>query len=119
MKRFHLRRNIDETGISGTGRVAEGVMFANGWCAMVWLTKHTSCAFYASLDEVLAIHGHDGKTLVVMEDCPACDHAWSTHWMDGIGRCDVHPCPCNALNALKPGMVAGANAPSSGGPASQ
>lgn len=66
MKTFHLNRVTDETGISGTGRVAEGVQFGNGWCALVWLTKHTSCAFYTSIDEVQAIHGHNGKTEIVM-----------------------------------------------------
>jgi hypothetical protein len=67
MRAFHLQRIEDEGGVSGTGRVAEGVEFANGWCALVWLTKHTSCAFYQSISEVEAIHGHNGRTLVVFE----------------------------------------------------
>lgn len=68
MKRFHLDRIQDETGISGTGRVAEGVEFSNGWCVLVWLTKHRSIAFYESIFEVIAIHGHNGKTRVEIED---------------------------------------------------
>ena len=35
---FHLLRLADESGVSGTGRVAEGVIFSNGWVALVWLT---------------------------------------------------------------------------------
>ena len=44
MKPFWLERFEDENGISGVGRVAEGVVFSNGWCAMTWLTEHTSIA---------------------------------------------------------------------------
>jgi hypothetical protein len=70
MKLFELRRIEDESGISGTGTVAQGVVFDNGWCALTWLTKHTSVAFYTSVDEVVAIHGHGGKTEVVqIADC--------------------------------------------------
>jgi hypothetical protein len=68
IKRFHLERLVDETGVSGTGRVAEGCVFTNGWCAMTWLSQHTSVVFYPSLEEVYFIHGHNGKTLVVMDD---------------------------------------------------
>lgn len=67
MKLFHLQRDVDVTGISGSGRVAEGVVFSNGWVALTWLTEHTSVVFYPSLDDVYAIHGHEGKTRVVFE----------------------------------------------------
>lgn len=62
MKLFELRRVEDESGVSGTGTVAQGVIFDNGWCALTWLTAHTSVAFYTDIDEVVAIHGHGGKT---------------------------------------------------------
>ncbi len=107
VRRFHLNRADDESGVSGTGRVAEGVQFSNGWCSMVWLTKHTSCAFYTSIDEVRAIHGHNGKTHIVFDDaeterrCPDCGHAIEDHWMDNCGGCSVWPCSCNLLNAPK------------------
>lgn len=68
MRRFHLERTEDATGISGTGRVAEGVEFSNGWCAMTWLTEHTSVAFYPSIRAVRAIHGHRGRTRIVFDD---------------------------------------------------
>lgn len=65
MRQFHLRRLEDETGISGTGIVTEGYQFqANGICAMRWLSDKSSVAFYASIDDVIAIHGHGGKTVV-------------------------------------------------------
>lgn len=70
MRLFELQRDSDASGISGTGRVAQGVIFDNGWCALVWLTEHTSVAFYTSIAEVVAIHGHGGKTRVMqIADC--------------------------------------------------
>ena len=46
MKPFWLERVEDESGVSGVGRVAEGVIFSSGWFAMTWLTEHPSIAFY-------------------------------------------------------------------------
>jgi hypothetical protein len=43
------------------GTLAQGVIFDTGWCALTWLTPHTSVAFYTSIQEVEAIHGHGGK----------------------------------------------------------
>ena len=64
MRRFQLNRIEDETGISGTGIVAEGVVFANGKAALSWRTAHTSVAVYDSLQAVKAIHGHNGRTQI-------------------------------------------------------
>ena len=61
-------RYEDESGISGTGRVAEGIVFSSGWVVLTWLTQYTSFAVYPSIDEVRAIHGHGGKTQVVFKD---------------------------------------------------
>ena len=72
MKRFYLKRNADISGVSGTGNIAEGCQFDNGWCALVWLTNSTDAdevhSFYRSIDRVVAIHGHDGATQVVWVD---------------------------------------------------
>ena len=65
MKRFRLRRVEDETGVSGVGYVAEGVVFTDGTVALRWLSVYTSTAIYASLEDVELIHGHQGKTKVV------------------------------------------------------
>lgn len=64
MRRFHLKRVIDETGISGVGIVTEGVQFSDGSCVMRWMTDTSSTTVYASIQDVLTIHGHAGKTLV-------------------------------------------------------
>tara|TARA_R110000824_G_scaffold178785_1_gene358647 strand:- start:1596 stop:1952 length:357 start_codon:yes stop_codon:yes gene_type:complete len=67
MKMFYLNRVEDESGISGTGRVAQGFIFDNGKVAVTWLSEHPSVTVYDSIGEVRAIHGHGGKTEVIME----------------------------------------------------
>jgi len=66
MKPFWLERVEDNSGVSGTGRVAEGVVFSNGWCALTWLTEYTSVTFYQSIADVEAIHGHKGNTKILI-----------------------------------------------------
>ena len=68
MKLFQLHRAEDESGVSGIGIVAEVVQFANGKCALSWLTAHTSVAVYDNVETLDAIHGHNGKTKVVWLD---------------------------------------------------
>jgi len=66
---FHLVRDEDETGISGTGVVAEGVVFSDGVVALRWTPSKnpTSVVFHENgLGSVQAIHGHGGKTRIVM-----------------------------------------------------
>ena len=61
---FHLVRAEDESGVSGTGVVAEGIEFTDGTCALRWLTPTASTALYASTEDVTTIHGHEGRTKV-------------------------------------------------------
>jgi len=68
VRRFELHRDTDETGISGTGIVAEGVEFTDGHCAMRWLPEIRSTAFYDSLSDLEHIHGHNGRTRIVVLD---------------------------------------------------
>lgn len=65
-KEFYLQRNEDESGISGTGIIARGVIFPSGKVVMEWQTFHSSIALYDNINDVISIHGHDGKTLVIM-----------------------------------------------------
>lgn len=62
---FQLHRDVDETGVSGVGIVADGVRFPNGKCAVCWRTAVTSTALYDSIMDVKKIHGHGGKTRIV------------------------------------------------------
>ncbi|AXH67292.1 hypothetical protein SEA_WOFFORD_119 [Streptomyces phage Wofford] len=65
MKLFELHRDVDASGVSGTGIVAQGVQFDNGQCAMSWLSQWTSVALYPDIETLEAIHGHNGNTRVV------------------------------------------------------
>ena len=67
MKTFYLQRDQDISGASGTGRVAEGVVFSNGKVSLTWLTKHSSVVFYDCIEDVEIIHGHNGNTRVIYE----------------------------------------------------
>jgi hypothetical protein len=67
-RRFVLMRAEDETGISGTGRIADGVEFQDGVAVIRWNTETASTAIYGSIEDIVTIHGHGGKTTV--------------HWID-------------------------------------
>lgn len=64
-KLFVLQRDEDETGVSGVGVVANGIVFPDGSVAMRWASELASTAIYSSVSDVEAIHGHGGKTRVV------------------------------------------------------
>lgn len=68
MRLFTLHREVDRSGISGTGIVAQGVEFDDGTCVMRWTTKYASTAIYPSAIELIAIHGHDGSSRIVWDD---------------------------------------------------
>lgn len=68
MRRFHLHRIEDESGVSGTGIIAEGVVFTDGTVVLRWTTEHKSTAIYNNLEECEKIHGHQGKTQIIWKD---------------------------------------------------
>jgi hypothetical protein len=82
-KRFHLHRDVDESGVSGTGLVAEGVLFQSGKVVISWLTRHTSLGTYDSIEGMLNVHGHGGKTRLV--------------WVDADSTANTMPAPPPAL----------------------
>lgn len=64
MNTFTLVRIEDVSGTSGCGVVAEGVVFSNGKVAMTWFGKFQTVTVFDSLEQVEAIHGHEGRTLI-------------------------------------------------------
>lgn len=68
MRTFALQRDVDSSGVSGTGHVADGVEFSNGKVAICWNTKYSSVAIYDSIDVVEKVHGHGGNTRIVWGD---------------------------------------------------
>lgn len=63
MKRFLFVRNEDETGISGTGSIAEGVVLSNGKVVVNWLTQYETLSVYPDMKTAEFLHGHDGRTV--------------------------------------------------------
>lgn len=57
---FSLHRQSDESGVSGTGRVLDGVIFHNGKVVVCWRTDlrggHSSLVIYDSWEAFKAVH---------------------------------------------------------------
>jgi hypothetical protein len=64
IRTFHLERS----GISGTGKVAEGTQYSDGVCTLHWTTQYASTVVYPDLEHVIKIHSHDGATRIVFDD---------------------------------------------------
>ena len=81
-KRFSIIRNSDESGVSGTGRIIDGIVFHNGNTVICWRTDiegsqhgYSSLGIYESFEAFKFIHidSHpDNNTEIV----------WLTH---GLG----------------------------------
>lgn len=54
-------------GFSGTGVVAEGVIFDDGTGAFTWLTPKKTVTTFWKMADIRDMHGHDGKTEIVIE----------------------------------------------------
>jgi hypothetical protein len=62
MRRFVLIRVEDITGVSGTGEVAEGTVFSSGLAVIHWLREPHAMGVYQTLEDVISVHGHEGRT---------------------------------------------------------
>jgi len=67
---FFLNRLDDESGVSGTGIVAEGVQFSDGICVIHWRSQYHGTTVYQNILEVEQVHGHGGKTEVCWGRAP-------------------------------------------------
>jgi hypothetical protein len=63
---FVLIRHHDPSGISGTGEVAEGVVWSDGSVSLRWHGEHAATTFWeGGLTALLHVHGHNGATEVM------------------------------------------------------
>lgn len=70
-RRFQLLRHVDVSGVSGTGVVAEGAEWSDGSASVRWHGDHRSTAAWPSVEDVVAVHGHEGATeLRWLDDLP-------------------------------------------------
>lgn len=68
MRKFVLHRKLDVSGVSGTGIVAEGVVFHDGQVAMSWFGRFHTISIAPDIDTIAQIHGHEGATEVVWKE---------------------------------------------------
>jgi hypothetical protein len=71
-------RDVDVSGVSGTGVVIWGIVWPDGAVAYRWNTKLATSCIADRLDDVVAIHGHDGATRLVWVDPCRESLAWLT-----------------------------------------
>lgn len=68
-RRLRLRRLHDVTGVSGEGVVAEGVQFSDSRVALRWVVGSArSTVVWDNISEAIAVHGHDGNTVLEWVD---------------------------------------------------
>lgn len=70
MRLFHLNRKVDVSGISGVGRVAEGVEFDDGQVVLSWFGRYHTVEILPHIKAVTDLHGHDEKTIVEWVEHP-------------------------------------------------
>lgn len=63
-RRFQLVRQVDVSGVSGTGIVAHGVQWPDGTAVVRWRGEHASTVVWASIEDAELVHGHGGATTV-------------------------------------------------------
>lgn len=78
---FVLQRNVDVSGVSGTGLVAHGMRHADGNVTVWWLGKHPTTTHHVDMVSVIDIHGHGGKTAIRW--CEAHHGEWTIPWGEG------------------------------------
>lgn len=67
-RRFYLYRHEDPSGVSGTGKVAEGTEYLCGLCTLNFISPHGHVGTYINMRALTSVHGHGGKTEVIYVD---------------------------------------------------
>lgn len=66
---YYLRRDVDHSNNSGTGKVADVFEIEGVGAILVWdgnnLLKTSSVVLYFSLEDLIKVHGHGGDTVLV------------------------------------------------------
>ncbi|MCP3805388.1 hypothetical protein NLX83_39590 [Allokutzneria sp. A3M-2-11 16] len=67
-RRFQVWREVDTSGRSRTGRVADGVQWPDGTVTVRWRGDQASTAHWDCLADAELVHGHGGLTRFVWTD---------------------------------------------------
>lgn len=95
VRRFLLVRDVDETGISGTGIVAEGVTYRQrGQAAMYWRTAHSRSRFCPLRESELRAREAKWRTRDSTEELASlivkgCSLVWRGHYSGGAVLEDI------------------------------
>lgn len=73
IRTFTMCRQSDESGISGTGVIVEGVVYATGQCVAHWLfpARGGSIAIFESMRDFIEVHVEShpsNNTIITFED---------------------------------------------------
>jgi hypothetical protein len=68
MRCFYIDRMVDVSGVSGTGCVAQGVVFSDGTTVVRWLGDMPTTTVHQSIESVEHIHLHGGASRIRWED---------------------------------------------------
>jgi hypothetical protein len=68
MRRFLVIRNQEVSDIPNSDVIAEGTVFSDGMSVIRWLREPCSMSVFNTVDDVLAVHGHEGKTQLQFVD---------------------------------------------------
>lgn len=74
MRAFEVIRQNDETGISGTGKVIEGIIFSDGECVVKWVTEKSlgrCVSIWPNFGSFLSIHVYphpNNDTKIIFSD---------------------------------------------------
>lgn len=86
MKLFELHRDVDTSGVSGTGVVAQGAVFDNGMVVVAWVgARPVSVGVYQDLKAAMDVHGHGGHTRFVQvfdHDAEKITHLITNRYQD-------------------------------------
>lgn len=87
-RRFYLHRHTDITGVSGTGRVADGVLWPDGTVSIRWRGERPSTVHWDRIADAAHVHGHGGHTRIVWLDFESTEIEADLpclHCLDGHG----------------------------------
>ena len=79
---FYLYRLVDQSGVSGTGIVAIGVVLPSGKAVLEWRSRWKTLTVFESVEQVLQIHGHGGRTQLQWGEPPLPEPivGWGAMW---------------------------------------
>lgn len=88
IRSFEMVREADESGVSGIGKVLEGVVFSDGTCITRWVTENSpgrSTNVWDSFGAFISVHiapHPDNKTKIVFNNGEQYEHTTSVKPME-------------------------------------